>query len=87
MEEREFLRQTAEEIVQKVYNLEKIVRKEKGDQNPESPNTVQPVWKQDLSKYNIYPIYLYLWRTELKISYLMADFIKFLVIWVYWTHA
>ena len=27
------------------------MRKEKGDQNPESPNTVKPIWRQDLSKY------------------------------------
>ena len=50
IEERDFLKETADEIVQKVYRLEKIVRKEKGDYNPESPLTVQPALRQDLSK-------------------------------------
>ena len=51
LEERDFLRITADEIVQKVYHLEKIVRKEKGDHNPESPLTEPPVWRQDLSEF------------------------------------
>ena len=48
---RDFLRETADEIVQKVYHLEKIVRKEKSDHNPESPLTKPPVWRSDLSEF------------------------------------
>lgn len=44
LEERDFLRETANEILQRVYDLEKQVRKETGDHGWESALTKEPNW-------------------------------------------
>ncbi|WAR01618.1 hypothetical protein MAR_008176 [Mya arenaria] len=49
MDEREFLRQTAREIISRVQTLEKQVRKETGDHGWESPMTREPNWLPDMT--------------------------------------
>lgn len=44
LEERDFLRETANEILQRVFDLEKQVRKETGDHCWESALTKEPNW-------------------------------------------
>ena len=53
LEEREFLRSTAEEISEKVYDIERKVRKETGDHEFESRKTEEPNWYQDLGSPNV----------------------------------
>lgn len=48
LEEREFLKTAANDILQKVYDLERKVRKETGDHGLNSPLSRVPNWHQDL---------------------------------------
>lgn len=54
LEEREFLRETANAVIQRVYDLEKKVRKETGDHGWESTLVAEPNWLQDLSGPSIW---------------------------------
>ena len=54
LEERDFLRMTADEICQKVYDLERKVRKETGDHGFKSQETPEPNWYQDLGNPTVW---------------------------------
>ncbi|XP_045177028.2 uncharacterized protein LOC123537393 [Mercenaria mercenaria] len=54
MEERAYLRDVANSIIQRVFELEKKVRKETGDHGWESALTSEPNWQQDMSAPSIW---------------------------------
>lgn len=54
VEERDFLRETADIITQRVYNLEKKVQKETGDHGWNSALTIEPNWFQDMTGPSIW---------------------------------